>query len=73
MPPETRRTALASAFGATLEMTREGMMELRQHEPFSPLYMRRRSALHLVEGGDAAAGGTGQESEVNGESGESEL
>lgn len=39
---EEERTALASSFGATLEMAREGLVELRQDEPFSPIYMRRR-------------------------------
>ncbi len=39
---EEQRTALASSFGATLEMAREGIVELRQDEPFAPIYMRRR-------------------------------
>ncbi|MDX2158352.1 MAG: ScpA family protein [Hyphomicrobiaceae bacterium] len=42
--PELSRTALASSFGATLEMAREGLIEIRQDAPFSPLYMRRREA-----------------------------
>jgi segregation and condensation protein A len=41
--PELRRTALASSFNASLEMTREGSLELRQMKPFSPLLMRRRA------------------------------
>ena len=40
--PELARTALASSFGATLEMAREGLVELSQTEPFAPIYMRRR-------------------------------
>ena len=36
------RTALASSFGATLEMAREGQIELRQEGPFEPIYMRPR-------------------------------
>jgi segregation and condensation protein A len=40
--PELARTALASSFGATLEMAREGLVELSQAEPFAPIYMRRR-------------------------------
>jgi segregation and condensation protein A len=40
--PELRRTALASSFTATLEMTREGALELRQSKSFSPLLVRRR-------------------------------
>jgi segregation and condensation protein A len=40
--PELRRTALASSFNASLEMTREGFLELRQLKPFASLLMRRR-------------------------------
>ncbi len=36
------RTALASSFGASLEMAREGMIELRQDAPFAPIYVRKR-------------------------------
>jgi segregation and condensation protein A len=32
----------ASSFGATLEMAREGLVEIYQSEPFAPIYMRRR-------------------------------
>jgi segregation and condensation protein A len=42
--PEMGRTALASSFGASLEMAREGLIEIRQAEPFAPLYMRRRGS-----------------------------
>lgn len=38
------RTAIASSFGASLEMAREGLVELRQDAPFAPIYMRRRDA-----------------------------
>lgn len=38
---EEERSALASSFGATLEMAREGLIELRQDEPFAPIYMRK--------------------------------
>ena len=40
--PELRRTALASSFTATLEMTREGALEIRQSKSFAPLLIRRR-------------------------------
>ena len=40
--PELGRTALASSFGATLEMARDGLIEIRQAAPFAPIYMRRR-------------------------------
>ncbi len=38
--PEMRRTAIASSFGASLELAREGSLELRQSAPFAPLMMR---------------------------------
>ena len=38
---EDARTVRASSFGATLEMAREGLVELRQDGPFAPIYMRR--------------------------------
>ena len=40
--PELRKTALASSFTATLEMTREGALEIRQAKSFAPLLIRRR-------------------------------
>jgi segregation and condensation protein A len=40
--PELGRTALASSFGATLEMARDGLIEIRQAQAFAPIYMRRR-------------------------------
>jgi segregation and condensation protein A len=42
--PELRRTARASALSASLELVREGEVELRQSAPFAPLYIRRRFA-----------------------------
>ena len=41
---ELARTAVASSFGATLEMARDGLIELRQEAAFAPIYMRRREA-----------------------------
>jgi segregation and condensation protein A len=43
-----RRSVTASAFGASLELVREGKLELRQTEPFTPLYVRDRSPVALV-------------------------
>jgi segregation and condensation protein A len=40
--PEMRGTARASALSASLELVREGEVELKQSEPFAPLYVRRR-------------------------------
>jgi segregation and condensation protein A len=33
-------TVVASSFSASLEMVREGQVEIRQGEPFSPVYIR---------------------------------
>jgi segregation and condensation protein A len=38
--PQQRRTAVASAFAASLELVRERVMEIRQDAPFATLYMR---------------------------------
>jgi segregation and condensation protein A len=42
--PDIARTAVASSFGAMLEMAREGRVELSQEKPFAPIYMRKREA-----------------------------
>ena len=47
--PKERRTVLASSLGATLEMARDGLVELRQDVPFGPIYVRRRAAGALWE------------------------
>ena len=38
--PEYRKSALASSFVATLELARQGRLELDQKAPFAPLYIR---------------------------------
>jgi segregation and condensation protein A len=38
--PVLGKTVTASSFGATLELAREGYLELRQNEPFGPLYLK---------------------------------
>jgi segregation and condensation protein A len=38
--PQERSTAIASSFAASLEMVREGQIEMRQQEAFAPLYLR---------------------------------
>ena len=43
-----RRSVTASAFGASLELVREGKIELRQTEHFAPLYIRDRTPVALV-------------------------
>lgn len=50
--PPPRRSVLASAFAAGLELAKEGRAELRQDRLFAPVLVRRRAA---VEGDGAAA------------------
>ncbi|RWC64631.1 ScpA family protein [Mesorhizobium sp.] len=48
--PEERRTAIASSFAATLELVREGTMDMRQDDVFAPIYLRGRTqAIKAVE------------------------
>jgi segregation and condensation protein A len=47
--PQDRRTAVASSFAATLELVREGTMEMRQEEVFAPLYLRGRRRANASE------------------------
>src|SRR5262249_40850789 len=42
---EMRATVKASTFGASLELVREGKIDLRQTEPFAPIYVRDRVAV----------------------------
>ncbi|KQV33082.1 MULTISPECIES: ScpA family protein [unclassified Rhizobium] len=39
--PKDRATAIASSFAASLEMVREGQLEVRQDGAFSPIYLRK--------------------------------
>lgn len=41
--PEEKRTAMASSFAATLEMVREGKLDMRQDQVFAPIYLRGRA------------------------------
>jgi segregation and condensation protein A len=40
---QPRRTGIASTLSASLEMARDGLVELRQMAPFAPLYVRART------------------------------
>lgn len=42
MEPGMRRSVTASSFTASLELAREGLLDLRQEGPFKPLYVRRK-------------------------------
>lgn len=41
---EGRTTVIASSFTASLELAREGVIEIRQERAFEPIYMRRRAS-----------------------------
>ena len=47
-----RATALASSLAATLELVREGAMEVHQSGAFAPIYLRKRIG---GDGGEPAA------------------
>ena len=42
--PGMRRSVTASSFTASLELAREGLLELRQEGPFHPIWLRRRAS-----------------------------
>lgn len=42
--PALRASALASAFAATLELVREGAIDMHQHAAFAPIFVRKRAA-----------------------------
>ncbi|MCX7323575.1 MAG: ScpA family protein [Hyphomicrobiales bacterium] len=46
--PGMEATVRASALSAMLEMVREGLVDIRQDRPFSPLYLRRRASPQLA-------------------------
>ena len=43
--PNRQRSAMASTFAATLELAKQGQIELRQSDTFAPLHLRRKSDL----------------------------
>jgi len=51
--PSLAPTVLASSFASTLEMVREGVMEVHQQGAFAPIYVRKRQS-----SGQAAADGS---------------
>ena len=53
--PSMKATVLASSFAATLELVREGHLEMNQHAAFAPLFVRKRRN----GGAGGVAGGTG--------------
>lgn len=55
--PAMRATALASSFAASLELVRDGSLEMHQTGAFAPLYMRKRVASGSGSAGAAASTG----------------
>ncbi len=47
---ETRRSVRASSFTASLELARDGRIEIRQDDAFRPIYLRRRKEDTAPEG-----------------------
>jgi segregation and condensation protein A len=49
--PAERASLIASSLTASLELAREGRLELRQQRAFEPIYMRRRTEFAGQTGG----------------------
>ena len=54
--PSLKATVLASSFAATLELVREGRLEMHQHAAFAPLYVRKRPGGGGDDGGGVQPG-----------------
>lgn len=52
--PYTRRSAMASTFNASLEIAKQGRLELRQTQAFGPIFLRRRERVEPVFGDETA-------------------
>jgi segregation and condensation protein A len=48
--PAMRPTVFASSFASVLELVREGVAEIHQHEPFAPIYLRKRIVANDIVG-----------------------
>ena len=53
--PSMRATVFASSLAATLELVREGRLEVHQQSAFSPIYLRKRDAAGLAAMESSAA------------------
>ena len=42
--PSMRATVRASAFSATLEMVREGLLDIQQEKAFAPIWVKGKAA-----------------------------
>jgi segregation and condensation protein A len=57
--PSHRPTVLASSFAATLELVREGRVEINQQKAFAPIYLRKREGGSVSNGVVEAGNGNG--------------
>ena len=57
--PSMRATVMASSLAATLELVREGQLELHQQSAFAPIYLRKRSEGAAPPGEPAAPNDNG--------------
>ncbi|MDQ2953748.1 MAG: segregation/condensation protein A [Pseudomonadota bacterium] len=58
--PSLAATVTASSFAVTLEMVREGMIDVQQHKAFAPLYVRKRAASQKPREPEVTPGATKQ-------------
>lgn len=49
LSPQERASALASSFAASLELVREGKLEVRQDAPFEAIYMRAGARINVKD------------------------
>ena len=61
--PSLAPTVFASSFASSLELVREGVMEVHQQSPFAPIYVRKRqqSGSGVADPGGAAAPADGKD------------
>jgi segregation and condensation protein A len=57
--PTHAPTVFASSFASALELVREGMAEIHQHQAFAPLYVRKRPAATPADVGSSGAATAG--------------
>jgi segregation and condensation protein A len=57
--PSMRATVMASSLAATLELVREGQLELHQQGAFAPIYLRKRSGGNAPSSDATAPGDSG--------------
>jgi segregation and condensation protein A len=57
--PEHAATVRASSFAATLELVREGHVEVNQQKAFAPIYLRKRVVKSVSQGAAEAGNGNG--------------